>query len=306
MATPRSSWKGFLKLSLVTVPVKAYTANETASEIRLNQLHADCNHRIRHQKTCPEHGEVTTEEIVSGYEYAKDQYVRIDLEELSVLRTQSDRGIHIHGFIAADAIDPMYQAGRTYYLLPDGAVGQKPYALLYQAMADENACALAQVVIAGREQLVVVRPVADVLVMSVLHHDARVRKPEAFHDELVAQQLKEEELALTKTLLRATRIENLDYAAYKDTYVDKLTKLIEAKVAGQELVRVPDAEEPKILNLMDALKRSVAQAQSGAGPPAAAAEAHGESEAAAKSAKKMAPSSGRAATGGSKRKKSSG
>jgi DNA end-binding protein Ku len=294
---PRSSWKGFLKLSLVSVPVKAFTAHQTASEIQLNQLHAVCNNRIRYQKTCPEHGEVSADEIVSGYEYAKGQYVRIDVEEISKLRPKGDHGVHIHGFVPNDAIDEMYLAGRTYYLAPDGAVGQKPYALLRQAMTDSGVSAIGTVVLTGREHLVLLHPHDDLLVMSLLHHDARVKKPDEFRDELTEQALGKEELALTKTLIEASRIKDFDLANYKDDYVEKMTQLIQAKVDGQELVQVPSPEEPKILNLMEALKRSVAEAQLGAG---AAPAAGSETEA---PKKKMAPSAGGRAT---TRKKKSG
>ncbi len=295
---PRPSWKGFLKLSLVSVPVKAFTANETSAEIHLNQLHATCNNRIRYQKTCPEHGEVSAEEIVSGYEYAKGQYVVVDPDELDRLRTAADKAVNIQGFVAAAAIEPMYHAGRTYYLLPDGGVGQKPYALLHRVMAEGGVCALAKVVIASREQLVLVRPLDGMLAMTMLHHDAKVKKPAAFKDELVEQKLGDDELALTKTLVDATRIAALDYAKYKDDYVEKLGQLIQAKVAGQELVQVPDREEPKILNLMEALKRSVAQAQGDGGDDAAAPAPPSPPAA----AKKMAPSA--AAKAPARRRKS--
>jgi DNA end-binding protein Ku len=247
----------------VTVPVKAFTANASGSEIHLNQLHKDCNNRIRYQKTCPEHGEVSGADIVSGYEYGKGQYVRIDLDELSKLRTESDRGVHIHGFIDPGSLDAMYMAGRTYYLTPDGAVGQKPYALLRKAMVDDNVHALAQVVLSGREQLVLLRPFQNMLVMSVLLHDAKVKKTEEFQDEIGEQALSAGELELTKTLLAASKIKDFDFTEYRDDYVEKLTKLIQAKVDGEEIVEVPNPEEPKILNLMEALKRSVAAAQLG-------------------------------------------
>src|ERR1022692_3197516 len=129
----RSSWKGFLKLSLVSVPVKAYTA--TASEgggVKLNQLHAGCNSRIKYQKSCPIHGEVSGDQIVSGYEYSKDQYVVIDTAELDKLRTEDSKAITIQEFIHSDALDAMYFSGTTYYLVPDGPVGQRPYAVLHE------------------------------------------------------------------------------------------------------------------------------------------------------------------------------
>ena len=105
MAAPRSSWKGFIKLSLVSVPVKAFTANNTSEDVRLNQLHDNCNSRVKYQKVCPEHGELKTTEIVSGYEYTKDSYVIIDPEDIAKIRSVSDRAISIEGFVAASEIE---------------------------------------------------------------------------------------------------------------------------------------------------------------------------------------------------------
>src|SRR5688572_7414279 len=132
----RSSWKGFLRLSLVSVPVKAYTATASSGDIRLNQLHAECNSRIQYKKTCPIHGEVTNDQIVSGYEYAKGQYVVVDPDELEKLRTEADRAIKIDVFIKPEALDPLYLSGRSYYLLPDGPVAQKPYAVIIEGMQE--------------------------------------------------------------------------------------------------------------------------------------------------------------------------
>jgi hypothetical protein len=112
----RASWKGFLKLSLVTVPVKAFTSAASSSEITLNQLHGECHNRIRYKKVCPDHGEVSSDQIVSGYEYSKDQYVIVEPEELVKIRKESDRAIDIDGFIDASTLDPIYHNGRSYYL----------------------------------------------------------------------------------------------------------------------------------------------------------------------------------------------
>jgi DNA end-binding protein Ku len=281
----RSSWKGFIKLSLVSVPVKAYTANSSSSDISLHQLHTGCNNRIHYLKSCPEHGEVKNEEIVKGYEYAKGEYVIIDEEELEKLRTESDHSIQIDGFIDPSRVDPIYHSGKTYYLVPDGAVGQKPYALLRQAMKQNNLHAVAQVVLAGREQLVLLRPDGEVLVMTVLARKNEVKSAEAFKDEVAETGLSEEEIKLTNLLIGATTLKEFDLGSYKDTYKEKLTQLIQLKVEGKEVVQVPSPEEPKIINLMEALKRSVAQAQAGltAGSPAPKAKA-GAGE------KRMAPS----------------
>ena len=256
---PRTSWKGFLKLSLVSVPVKAYTANNTDEEVRLNQLHEQCHGRVRYKKVCPEHGELRSEDIVSGYEYTKDQYVVIDEEELAKVRAKSDKSVNIDGFVSADRIDPIYLAGKTYYLLPDGVAGNRPYALLVRGMVEGNVVAVAQVVIAGREQLVMLRPDAGMLVMSVLSYPKRVRAATPYRDELPDEKPTKAELALASTLISASTLQDFDFQGYKDAYVENLTKLIQMKVDGQEIVQAPDPEEPKILNLMEALKKSVAE-----------------------------------------------
>ncbi|MHC4471400.1 MAG: non-homologous end joining protein Ku [Planctomycetota bacterium] len=261
---PRTSWKGFLRLSLVSVPVNAYTANATGSEIRLNQLHTECHSRIQYKKTCPAHGEVGNDEIVKGYEYAKDQYVVIDPDELAKLRVMSDKTINLEGFIASDAIDSIHHTGKTYYLTPDGVAGEKPYVLLMETMAARGLHALARMVISGREQLVLLRPYEDLLALTVLAHHDSVKSVAPFSDEIPDAEFSAEEKKLTETLVDASLITDLDFSSYVNEYVAKMKELIEAKVAGQELVTAPSQEEPKILNLMEALKQSVASAEEAA------------------------------------------
>jgi DNA end-binding protein Ku len=241
------------------VPVKAYTANNTDEEIRLNQLHGECHGRVRYKKVCEAHGELKSEDIVSGFEYAKDQYVVIDEEELAKVRKKSDKAVAIDGFVAPDKIDPVYLAGRTYYLLPDGAAGNRPYALLVRGMADANVVAIAQVVIAGREQLVMLRPQDGMLVMNVLNYPKKVRAATPYRDELPDEKPSASELALANTLIGASTLAEFDLQSYRDAYVENLNKLIQLKVEGREIVSAPDPEEPKILNLMEALKKSVAE-----------------------------------------------
>src|SRR6185436_5718952 len=149
----RSSWKGFLKLSLVSIPVKAYTASASGgTEIRLNQLHAECNSRINYKKTCPIHGEIPNDQIVSGYEYSKGQYVIIDTDELDKLRNEDDKAININTFIEPDTLDQMYASGKCYYLVPDGPVAQKPYTVLHQGMEEMGRYGVAKIVMHGKEQ----------------------------------------------------------------------------------------------------------------------------------------------------------
>jgi DNA end-binding protein Ku len=286
----RSSWKGFLKLSLVSVPVKAYTANSSGGgEVRLNQLHKGCNSRINYKKTCPIHGEVPNDEIVSGYEYSKGQYVIVDAEELDKVRTPDEKSINIDGFITQVNVDPLYFSGKNYYLIPDGPVAQKPYALLHDGMASLKRTAIARVVMHGHDQLVAIRPIDNLLMMSILNFESQVNKPSAFHDEITRPELPPEELKLATTLIEASTPKKLDLSTYEDTYTHKMTDLIQKKVAGEEIVAPPVHEQAQIINIMDALKQSLAKVQSKEG-------------ARAKPPKKMAPSVRKAS--GERKKKS--
>ncbi len=270
-----ASWKGFLKLSLVSVPVKAYTATASGSDIALHQLHARTHTRIQYKKVAPDVGEVSSEEIVKGYEYDKGQYVIIDDDELDKLRTESDKAIRIDGFIAPEALSSVYFGGRTYFLTPDGPVGQKPYNLLMKGMEANGVCAIAEVVISQKEQVVLVRPVDGVMAMTVLNRKDEVKAASAFKDEVTETDATDAERSLADTLIKASIIKEFDFGKYKDLYKEKLTKLIQLKIEGKEIVQVRDPEEPKIINLMEALKRSVEEAQA-AGRGTAVSEAAGD------------------------------
>jgi DNA end-binding protein Ku len=291
----RSTWKGFLKLSLVSVPVKAFTAASEGREgIRLNQLHAECHSRVQYKKTCPVHGEIPNDQIVSGYEHGKDQYVIVDTDELDKLRTEDDKAITIDRFVHPEAIEPNYYNGKHYYLLPDGPVGAHTYAVLHQGMVALNRLGVAQVVFHGREQLVLLRPLPDhLLMMSVLNYAPQVTKPAAFEEEAPRGQATPEELQLVKTLIGASTDDKFDLVRYKDVYTEKLTKLIEAKVAGQEIVAPPPQQQAGVINLMEALKESVARMEAASGK-----------QVADKPPKKMAPSKATETKAARKRKSS--
>ena len=267
-----ASWKGFLKLSLVSVPVKAYTATATGNDISLHQLHAKTLTRIQYKKFAPEVGEVSSEEIVKGFEYDKGQYVIIGDDEIDKLRTESDKSIRIDGFIKPDTLSSVYLGGKTYYLTPDGPVGQKPYNLLLKGMESNHVSAIAEVVISQKEQVVVLRAVDGLLAMTVLNRKDEVKPASAFKDEVTETPVTEAETSLADTLIKASMIKKFDYSKYKDIYKEKLTQLIQMKIEGKEVVQVRDPEEPKIINLMEALKRSVAEAQAANGMKAAGGE----------------------------------
>lgn len=256
----RSSWEGFLKLNLLSVPVKAYSATVSArGKISFNQLHANCGERIRYQKVCPVHGDVTKDEIVPGYQYAKRQYVVVLPDEMDKLRTENDKAINIDVFIQPKSLDPVFYSGRSYYLVPDGKVGEKPYAVLQRVMNETDRFAVARVVISNREQLALLRPIDGVLVMTLLTYDAQVRKPAAVKDEIPDVEPAAKEIELAEALVKASTAKDFDFSKYEDEYEAKLAKLIEAKAKGKEIVGPERTEEPAVINLMDALRKSLNQ-----------------------------------------------
>ncbi len=298
----RSIWRGFLRLSLLSVPVKAYSASASGTSIRLNQLHQGCHSPVKYRKVCPIHGELENDAVVSGYEYSKGQYVEIDPEELGKLRTRSEKAIAIDGFLLPTDIEPLYWGSKTYYLLADGPVARKPYRLLHEAMVAEGVYALAQVVLSQKERLVLVRPHGRLLTMRTLYLEDEVKRPESFEDNVVIESaFSDDELGLAKRLIEARRIEDFDLGSYKDAYREQLTELIEAKVEGKEIFALPTPEEPEVLNLLEALKESVAKAkEKPTGKIAAVAE-----KTVARRAKKRVASSARKRAG-AKRKRQVG
>jgi DNA end-binding protein Ku len=256
---PRPSWKGFIRVSLVSIPVEGYTASATGeSQIALNQLHDGCGERIRYKKTCPVHGEVTSDEIVMGYQYERDQYAIVDPDEIEALRSEADRSINVDRFVDPSEVDPRFFAGKTYYLIPSGAAGQKPYALLHRAIVDAGVVGLAQVVISNREQLVALRPIDRLLAASVLQYAADVKPVEEFEKLLSDEPVSAQELKLAKTLIAATRERKADLPQYHDLYAERLRELVEANVEGREVVKSKSSgKAPPTINLIDALKASL-------------------------------------------------
>jgi len=254
----RPSWDGSLRFSLITVPVKAYSAAKGAkANIGFNLLHKGCNSRIRYKKVCPIHGEVDQSEIVSGYEYAKGKYVVVDDEEIGKLRPESDRSINIDAFVDADAVDAFYFSGRTYFLLPSGQSAAKPYSVLESVMASKKRLGIAEVVMSGREHLAVVRSLDGVLALSLLTYAQQLRRPEDFEGETPRAKITSEERKLAETLIDASTREKFDLARYQDDYESKLHKLVNAKIKGKKIVAPPSREAPKVINLMDALRKSL-------------------------------------------------
>ena len=276
----RASWKGFLRIRLVSIPVKAYTAAASGAKIQLRQLHRECHSPVKYRKVCPLHGELDNGDLVSGYHYAKGRYVVIESEELEQLRRQSDKVVEVEGFLPKDAVDPLYLSGKDYYLVPEGPVGQKAYALIREVMSERGHSALAKIVLTGREQIVLLRPLGRLLVMSLLSYAEEIKDPTAFEDEVEEGGISAPELELAEKLLDATTLAAFDPALYTNQFTARLTELIEAKVAGKEIVRAPAPEEPQVLELLEALRASVERTE----------EAQAGTARKRKAAKKRAPS----------------
>jgi DNA end-binding protein Ku len=254
----RASWRGHLTFGLVSFPVQAINArNPQESDIHFHQLHATCHRRIHYEKVCPVHGRVTNDEIVAGYEYRKGQYVEIDPEELDALRTEKERSLTIDAFVADGEIDPVYFDGRMYFLVPDGPAGEEPYRVIADAMHREECWGVGQVVFSGKDQIVAVRPLDGVLHMAMLNYDEEIRRPADVRAAHKSPRPESKKIHLAQTLIRSWYSDHFDFAAYDDRYREKLKELIDAKVHGHEIVAPEEEEEPKVLNLMDALKKSL-------------------------------------------------
>jgi DNA end-binding protein Ku len=262
----RANWEGFLKLNLISVPVKAYTATAAGGgKIHFHQLHAACHSRIRYKKVCPVHGEVDKGEIVSGYEYAKGQYVVLSPEELKELLQDSDKAVTIDAFVRPAAIDPLYYSGRTYYLVPAGRAGDRPYAVLHRALGDQQLFGLARVVLGGKEQMALLRPLGKLLALTMLSYHSQIKQPAGFEGEVPETKVAPEELRLAETLIEASTVDDVDFTRYRDEYTERLIKVLEARAKGKRVVMAPAREEPVVINLMDALRQSLRQARGGQG-----------------------------------------
>ena len=262
----RPVWSGFISFGLVTVPVRAFSSsNSLESDVKLNQLHKECHSRIQYKKVCPLHGELRQDEIISGYEFATGQYVTFDPAELEKLRSAKDKTINITAFIPPDSVDPVYHAGGTYYLAPEGAVAQKPYSLIHKVMVKEGQYAFAQVVLRDREQIVLLRPMGKVLAMTFLNYAEAVREPAEFEKEVLPADVDPRELEWAKTLASALAAGEFDLGEYPDKYKQNVRRLIESKVKDEEVIAPPPEEAPAtVSNLMEALQKSVAAAKKSA------------------------------------------
>jgi DNA end-binding protein Ku len=262
----RATWKGHLRISLVSIPVQVFPATESSASISFNQLHAACQTRIQQKRWCPTcNTEVPYSDIVKGYEFEKGRYVVVTPDDLDQVRPESTRVIDLVQFADEKDIDPIY-VDRAYYLAPEGSVAAQSFTVMREGMAGK--VGIGKLAISGREYLVAIRPQDQGFVMYTLHHAAEVRPMSAI-DELknLPREVKADEIKLARQVISAFD-RQLDLSTYHDEYREGLQRIIDAKIKGEQIV-TPQAEAlPNVVNLMDALKKSL-NAVSAAKKPAA-------------------------------------
>jgi DNA end-binding protein Ku len=257
----RPTWKGFLKISLVNIPVRVFPATDSAATISFNQLHAECQTRIQQKRWCPHcEREVPMSEIAKGYEFEKGRYVVMTEEDVSKVRPESTRVIDLVQFTEAAAIDPIY-IERPYDLAPDGAMATEAFAVMREGM--KGKAGIGKLALYGREYLVAVQPREKGLVMYTMRHAKEVRSMDNI-DELdqVPEKVKPEEIKLAKQVIGNFEAA-FNVAEYRDEYQEELQRIIDAKIAGEEVVATAEETPPKVVNLMDALRQSLDRVSTG-------------------------------------------
>jgi DNA end-binding protein Ku len=249
-----------VSFGLVAIPVKLYTATQSANAISFNLLHKTCGSRLRQQYICQKEGVVVErDEMVKGYEFAKDQYVRFNAEEIKALEEVGSHSVDISEFVPIESIDPVY-FDKTYYLAPDKGAA-KPYGLLVEALKQSKRCGVGHWAARGKGYIVILRPIGDVLAMQQLHFAADVKS--AAEIDVPKPEVKPAELKLAQQLIDQQTQPKYDAQAYKDEVRGRIEAAVQKKVEGQEIsvAEVAPAGEGKVIDLMDALRASLERSE---------------------------------------------
>jgi DNA end-binding protein Ku len=257
MAAARSIGSLTVSFGLVAIPVKLFTANQSSNAISFNLLHKEDGSRLKQQYICQKDGAIVErDDMVKGYEFAKDQYVRFAPEEIKALEEVGSHAVEISEFVPIESIDPVYY-DKTYYLAPDKGAA-KPYALLTEALKVAGRCGVGRWAARGKGYLVILRPIGDVLAMQQLHYAADVRR--ATEVEIPKPEVKPAELKLAQQLIDAQTAEKFDPDAYRDEVRGRIEAAIKKKVdEGQEITMIEPAPagDGKVIDLMEALRASL-------------------------------------------------
>jgi DNA end-binding protein Ku len=249
-----------ISFGLVAIPVKLYSATQSSSTISFNLLHKGCGSRLKQQYICAKEGVVVErDEMVKGYEFAKDQYVQFTPEEIKALEEAGTHSIDIAEFVPIESIDPVY-FDKTYYLAPDKGAA-KPYGLFTEALKESKRCAIGRWAARGKSYLVILRPIGNVLAMQQLHFASDVRAPSEI--EVPSADVKPAELKLAQQLIDQQTAEHFDPTAYHDELRARIETEIQKKIEGQEISVAEISPEPsgKVIDLMEALRASLQKNQ---------------------------------------------
>ncbi|MBN9363273.1 MULTISPECIES: Ku protein [unclassified Devosia] len=266
---PRASWKGYIKLSLVSCPVKMYPATSASERITFNQLHKDTHNRINMKPVDPELGLVERSDLVKGYEYEDKQYIIIDESDLEAVRIESNHTMNIEAFVDEDEVDVIYQDA-PYYLAPDGAMAEETFAVLREAMRQSGKLAIARLVLTNRERVITIGARENGMFVTVLRNPSEVRGTAEYFGNIPEVKPEAEMLQLAEKLIEQ-KVKPFNPKDYEDRYEVALMQMIREKLKGHKPIIAAAPERGNVINLMDALKASLGQAK-----PAAPSKAKAE------------------------------
>lgn len=252
---PRATWKGYLKLSLVSCPVRLHNATTTVNRISFNWLHKDTNNRVQMKPYDPELGQVDRSDLVRGYEFEKDRYVVVDAEDLEQIQIESTKTITIEEFVDAADVDPMF-LDSPYYVAPDGPIADETFRVIHRAMQARGKAAVGRVVLSGRERRVIITARGPGLLLTTLRVASEVRTQDEYFADIAEGDLDAEALKLAELIISQNE-GTWDSSAFEDQYQKELLEIVKAKIKGTKPVITKAPERGKVINLMDALKQSL-------------------------------------------------
>ena len=259
---PRAYWKGYLKLSLVSCPVALFPASSEREKISFHQLNKKTGNRIKYRKVDAEtENEVDASDIVKGYEVGKGEYIELESEELEAVAIESTRTIEIDEFVPKNEIDALY-LNNPYYLVPDGEVGQQAFAVIREAIRKQGMVALGRVVFTSREHVMALEPRGKGLLGVTLRYPYEIRKEEQYFDEVEDEKIPKDMLELATHIVE-TKSGHFNPDKFEDHYENALKELLKKKRAGEKIEAPKEREPAKVINLMDALRRSVSAERAG-------------------------------------------
>jgi DNA end-binding protein Ku len=265
----RALWKGSLRLSLVAIPIRVFAATDPAGEVSFRQIHRRCGTPIQLKKWCPHCDvEVKNDELAKGYEIGKGEFVLIEPEDIASVRPESTHTIDVDRIVDGSALDPLF-IERPYYVAPDSQAAGSAFTVVREALGDR--AAVGKLALHGREYLVAIRPRDAGFVMYTLRHGDEIRAMDGIDELSYARaSAKPEELKLARRILDSFN-HDPNLTEYHDDYEDALRKMIATKAAGKTVTAPREAPSPKVVNLMDALRRSLAQVEAAPRPKPARA-----------------------------------